>query len=113
MKTMLVVRVVDNGGMITGAYYREVRLPFIPTLGMKLKLSSSTPLWETADGRELDPPVREIVYNFDDDEMYCLFDVDCLLASKYWTRIANIQGSYELKQFSVHSPRAAFADGGV
>jgi hypothetical protein len=102
LKTVLLVRVLDKAGNTIGAYYRNVKLPFVPVLGIKLKLSSSVSLWETTQGEELDPPIKEIVYNFDDNTMYCLFEIDEFLVSKYWTQINNIRDNHELKQFKIH-----------
>lgn len=102
LKIMLVVRVLDDENRMIGAYYRGVKLPFIPTIGVKLSLSSSNSLWETLDGDVLDPPIKEIVYNLDDDETYCLFEINQFLLSKFWTRINNMNNSHELQQFKLH-----------
>jgi hypothetical protein len=101
MKIILLVCVLDDKRNIIGAYYRNVKLPFIPAIGIKLKLSSSVSLWETAGGSELDPPIKEIVFNFDDNAMYCLFEIDEFLTSRYWTQINNLSDNHELKQFII------------
>lgn len=103
MITSLIVCVRDAEGSVIGAYSRKLKLPFVPTIGMKLKQSSSISLWETTDGNELDPAIKEIVYNIDDNELYCLFEIDQFLKSKYWTRISNFDNNHEFKQLNLHT----------
>ena len=69
MKVTLVVKVIDADDQVIGAYYSMANLPFMPTIGMKFKQSSSIHLWKTIDGFELNPSVIEIVYNLDDKEV--------------------------------------------
>ncbi|MEL7654296.1 MAG: hypothetical protein AAGU75_00120 [Bacillota bacterium] len=101
MKVCFVVKVIKNN-ITVGAYAREVELPFIPTVGMKFKQGTSTWLWETKEGVEF-PSVKEVVYNFDQETAYCLFEVSGYLASSFWTKIDNLGDSLELYQFEVNS----------
>ena len=101
MQVDFVAKVVDDTDVI-GGYVLTLDLPFTPMLGMKLKGGTSTWLWETVDKNELDPEVKEIVYNLDDEKLYCLFEINNNLASARWTKISNLQSSYELSQFETH-----------
>ena len=101
MKVTLVVRVINENNELIAAYRQREKLSFIPACGMKFKLGSGSSLWKTADGGELAPPVKEVVYNIDDEELYCLFDIDRPLASPYWEKITNLEKSADLKQFEV------------
>ncbi|MEC0091792.1 hypothetical protein [Paenibacillus macquariensis] len=96
----LVVRVVDKQERIIGGYVKEMELPFVPTIGMKFKQGSSTWLWETENG-ELNPSVKEIVYNIDEEKLYCLFDIHESLKSSFWKEIPYdiLARSFELSQF--------------
>jgi hypothetical protein len=100
MRVCLVVRVVNSNNETIGGYAREVDLPFVPTVGMKFKQGISTRLWETENG-ELSPSVNEVVYNFDEETIYCLFEVNEFLKSAFWTEIKseNLHRSFELSQF--------------
>lgn len=93
MRVVLVVRVFDNAPT---AYTRELDLPFIPPVGMKLNGGTSTWLWETEKGR-LNPEVKEVVYNVDEEAVYCLFVVREHLVNTFWQEIP--LNSYELSQF--------------
>jgi hypothetical protein len=98
----LVVRVVNIAEIVIGGYVREIELPFVPTVGMKFKQGSSTWLWETKRG-ELNPAIKEVVYNIDEEKVYCLFEVNDFLESSFWNEIEkeNLDRSLELKQFEV------------
>ena len=105
MKICFVVKSIDKKqNYIKAAYEREVEIPFIPTLGMRINCGSSTWLWETRDGCELAPAIKDIVYNFDDGIIYCLFEIyDKLLCNSFWVDISkNIGHSFELSQFETH-----------
>ncbi|SHH52308.1 hypothetical protein SAMN02745823_00164 [Sporobacter termitidis DSM 10068] len=111
MNITFVVLVLNEEDKIVDAYCRREKLPFAPAIGMKLSVNSRMPLWQTADGMVLDPPIKEIVYNLDDDEVYCLFEVDKELASGYWSKIKNMDSNHELRQFKLHNEIAGRADG--
>lgn len=100
MKICLVVRVVSRDDETIGAYAREVELPFVPTVGMEFKQGSSTWLWETESG-QLHPTVKRVVYNFDEETVYCLFEITEYLKSSFWTEINSeiLNHNFELRQF--------------
>lgn len=106
MTVNFVTKVVDNQRNTTGGYVLRLDLPFAPASGMKLKGGISTWLWETADGNELDPKIQETVYNIDEEQLYCLFEVNGPLASSRWTKIENLQTSCEFQQFETHKPKS-------
>jgi hypothetical protein len=62
LEVKLIVRVV-NGKQVVGGYVRDLELPFVPTIGMKFEQGSSTWLWETVNGKELNPSVQEVIYD--------------------------------------------------
>ncbi|MEL3959343.1 hypothetical protein NST17_19505 [Caldifermentibacillus hisashii] len=103
MKIVFVVKTVDNKGeLVTGYVGQTLDMPFVPTVGMKFKMGISTWLWETDKG-ELDLPVKEIVYNLDDEIVYCLFEYEFErgkeLKHSFWKEVKNVYNSYELMQF--------------
>lgn len=102
MRVCLVVRIVDNGNTV-GGYFRGIDIPFVPTVGMKFKKENSTRLWETIGG-ELEPKIKEIVYNIDEEIIFCLFEINQFLTSTFWKEIKpeNLRNSLELGQFEIH-----------
>lgn len=98
MNVCLVVKVLDKNGDLVTAYARKVELPFVPAVGMKFKQGNSTWLWETENGVE-SPSVKEVMYNFDEETIYCLFEVSDKLVSSFWTEITHFNSSIELNQF--------------
>ena len=113
MKVTLVVCVLDDENRIIGAYRQREKLSFVPTVGMKLRVNSSSGLWKTTDGGFLDPTIKEIVYNMDDAELYCLFEVNQFLASSYWAKINDLNNNHELRQFSIQSVEASLCGAGA
>jgi len=103
MKVNLVVKVINTSDNTVGGYVLTLDLPFVPTVGMKFKQGSSTWLWETEHG-ELCPEIKEVVYNIDEEAIYCLFEVKQYLAASIWKEIPieNLSCSFELKQFETH-----------
>ena len=101
MKIVLVVKVISEG-RLSAAYARDIELPFVPTIGMKFKQGVSCWLWETQEDTEF-PPVKEIVYNLDEEIIYCLFEVHDKLKSSFWIEIKNLGSSIELSQFEINS----------
>lgn len=102
MKTTFVVRVIDEDKNTIGGYARGLDLPFVPTIGMRLNGGSSTWLWETTDGCELKPQIKEVVYDIDEEQTFCLFEIKKFLANSFWTKIKNLNNSLELSRFEVH-----------
>lgn len=104
MKTTFVVRVIDKDRNTIGGYVRELDLPFVPTIGMRLNGGTSTWLWETIDGKELRPQIKDIVYDIDEEEILCLFEIDKFLAHGFWIKIKeeNLNNSLELSRFELH-----------
>lgn len=103
MKICLVVKSFDKKSkQLVKAYARNLDLPFVPTVGMKFKHGLSTWLWETDNG-ELSPGVKEVVYNIDEETIYCLFEVNEILGASFWQEIKNIDNSFELMQFTTHN----------
>ncbi|MES2740772.1 MAG: hypothetical protein V4754_07445 [Pseudomonadota bacterium] len=84
-KVKLIVWVKSGSAFVRG-YFRELNLPFIPSLGMQFKKGTSTWLWETQNG-EIAPKVEAVVYDIDEDLFACLFIVDQELKSSFWTDI--------------------------
>lgn len=101
-----VAKVIDNGKNTLDGYVMKLDLPFAPAVGMKLKSSAGESLWETVDGNELNPQIKETVYNIDDGQLYCLFEINRALSGSRWTRIEDPQGSNELCQFEDRRPEA-------
>lgn len=104
MKVNLVVRVINKEHGTIGGYVKDIDLLFVPTVGMKFKQGSSTWLWETVNGNELNPAVKEVVYNIDEEGIYCLFEIKEFLAASFWNQIKdeNLHNSFELSQFETH-----------
>jgi hypothetical protein len=102
MNVCLVVKVLSQQEDLLKAYVSKLDSPFVPTVGMEFKISNSSAwLWETDNG-ELQPQVKKVVYNIDDETIYCLFEIDKYLNTSFWTEIKNVYNSYELMQFSIH-----------
>jgi len=103
MEVVLVVRVINTDKEIIGGYVFELDLPFVPTVGMKFKKGNSTWLWETKYG-ELSPGIEEVVYNIDEEKIYCLFEIKYFLVNSIWKEISqqSLNNSFELMQFSIH-----------
>lgn len=100
MKVCLVVRVIDENEYMLAGYTRSIELPFVPTLGLKFKQGSGTTMWDTELG-ELSPVIKEVVYNLDEETVYCLFEINESLQSSFWTEIPTdvLEDSFELNQF--------------
>jgi hypothetical protein len=85
-KITLLVRHLSDGHLI-GLYVRDdLKLPFVPTVGMQFKQGISTWLWETSRG-ELMPSVETVTYDFDEEAFVCLLTVGEALNSRFWTHI--------------------------
>ncbi|MGE8436833.1 MAG: hypothetical protein ACN6P2_09875 [Pseudomonas palmensis] len=89
-KVMLAVRVVQSGEVIRG-YYRDLELPFIPTVGMRFEQGTSTTIWETVSGQQLDHGVERVIYDLDEDQIVCLFTVNQPLAASFWQNAAEVE----------------------
>jgi hypothetical protein len=82
----LLVRHLSEGRLV-GLYVRDdLKLPFVPFVGMQLKQGASTWLWETKTG-ELMPKVESVTYDLDESIFVCLFTVEEPLNAAFWTRI--------------------------
>ncbi|MFK0033025.1 hypothetical protein [Pseudomonas monteilii] len=88
-KVMLAVRVIQRGEVIRG-YYRNLELPFVPAEGMRFEQGTSTTMWETVSGQQIDPQVERVVYDLDEDLIVCLFTVDQPLAASFWENAAEV-----------------------
>ncbi len=86
IKVKLVVRVVKDNEAV-GGYVKDVKLPFVPIIGMKFKKGISTTLWETIDNNELSPDVKHLIYDFDEECAVALFEVSEFLSSNFWTKL--------------------------
>ncbi len=89
-KVMLAVRVVQRGELIRG-YYRDLELPFVPTVGMRFEQGTSTTMWETVSGQQIDPEVERIIYDLDEGQIVCLFTVCQPLAGSFWQNAAEVE----------------------
>lgn len=82
----LLVREVSDGELVALYASDDLKLPFVPTVGMQFKQGASTWLWETNTG-ELMPQVEAVTYDLDEDLFVCVFTVGQFLKSSFWTRI--------------------------
>jgi len=98
-RVKLVVRLLE-GGTTVGGYARRVELPFVPSIGMRFEQGVSTRLWETADGDELSPAVEELLYDFDEEEIVCLFTIAKRLASSFWTSLKYDPQEFQSKELN-------------
>ncbi|MBS6036499.1 MULTISPECIES: hypothetical protein [Pseudomonas] len=89
-KVMLAVRVIQCDEVIRG-YYRPLELPFVPTEGMRFEQGTSTTMWETVSGQQIDPQVERVVYDLDEKQIVCLFTVDQPLAASFWQNAAEVE----------------------
>ena len=78
----LVVR-LGKGKRVSRGYFRDIQLPFIPTIGMKFVQGLGCTLWETRNG-EINPSVEQVIYDIDEEAIICLFTVDDELTSTFW-----------------------------
>jgi len=81
----LVVREVCDG-KIVAFYVRDIKLSFVPTIGMQFRQGTSCWLWET-DSSELMPKVEAVTYDLDEEVFSCLFTVTAPLKSSFWTKM--------------------------
>ena len=102
MKTIFVVRVIDKEKKTIGGYAQELDLPFVPTVGMRL-CGGSGILWKTKDDSYINPRIEDIVYDIDEEAVFCLFEIDKLLAHAFWKEIKreNLHCSWELSRFEL------------
>lgn len=103
-RVLLAVRVVTNGETTAG-YYRELELPFVPTIGMRFEQGISTTIWETTHGKgELDPAVERVIYDLDEQQFICLFTVKNRLDATFWQDIEdpNPDGSSHVMRYFRH-----------
>jgi hypothetical protein len=85
-KVTLLVRHLSEG-QLGGLYVRDdLKLPFVPTVGMQFKQGTSTWLWETSKG-ELMPSVETVTYDLDEEAFVCLLTVSEPLKASFWTEI--------------------------
>lgn len=89
-RVMLAVRVVQHGKVIRG-YYRDLELQFVPTEGMRFEQGTSTTMWETISGQQIDPQVERVVYNLDEGQIVCLFTVSQPLAASFWQSATEVE----------------------
>lgn len=81
------------------AYMKELALPFVPMVGMRLQKGFDASIWEADNGKILHPSVKEIVYNIDDFSIYCLFEVKHPLVSDFWERLEEPANNHFVQQF--------------
>lgn len=82
----LLVRQMVKGEVVALYVSEDLKLPFVPTVGMQFKQGASTWLWETDNG-ELMPQVETVTYDFDEDTFVCLFTVEKSLNASFWKKI--------------------------
>ncbi|ALS22198.1 hypothetical protein [Paenibacillus naphthalenovorans] len=102
-KVCFVVNVLDDMGDVMKGYLKVLELPFVPTVGMKFKQGISAWMWETELG-EVDPPIKEVVYNLDEEMFFCLFHIYGLsLRSSFWKEynLEQIDRSFEFSQIKL------------
>lgn len=86
-KVKLVVRYLFQD-VLAALYVHQLELPFVPQIGMKFEQGMSTWLWETTNGEKLNPPVDDVIYDIDEEELICLFTVEERLASAFWEELS-------------------------
>ncbi|HBO1147380.1 hypothetical protein AN280_06175 [Pseudomonas aeruginosa] len=82
-KVLLAVRVVQKGELV-GYSSHQLTLPFVPFPGLHLEQGTSCKLWETMTGSELDPVVERVIYDLDEEQFVCLFNIDTPLRASFW-----------------------------
>ncbi|MBC3464989.1 hypothetical protein [Pseudomonas sp. RW10S2] len=82
-KVLLAVRVVQKGELV-GYCSHQLDLPFVPFPGLHLEQGTSCKLWETMTGSELEPAVERVIYDLDEEQFVCLFNVDIPLRASFW-----------------------------
>lgn len=89
---LLLVRYV-NEDRVAGLYVRNLRLSFMPTVGMQFLRSGVSSMWVTNGRGEVTPPkVESVIYDFDEGDDYkggdgltvCTFTVYEELTSTFW-----------------------------
>lgn len=86
IKTKLIVRVMKDGE-VEGGYVKDVELPFVPTVGMMFRHGISCGMWETKSEGELNPPVKHVIFDFDEECIVALFEIEDFLVSTFWTEL--------------------------
>jgi len=89
---LLLVRYV-NEDRLEGLYVRNLRLSFIPTVGMQFLRSGVNSMWIAGGRHEVTPPkVESVIYDFDEGDdhkggdglIVCIFTVEEELTSTFW-----------------------------
>ncbi|ETK13981.1 MULTISPECIES: hypothetical protein [Pseudomonas] len=83
-KVLLAVRAIQKGDVF-GYYSHQLTLPFAPFPGLRFEQGTSCTLWKTMTGSELAPSVEQVIYDLDEEQFVCLFDVDIPLKASFWT----------------------------
>lgn len=83
-KVLLAVRIIQKGELV-GYCSHQLALPFVPFPGLHLEQGTSCKMWETMTGSELAPPVERVIYDLDEEQFVCLFNVDIPLKASFWT----------------------------
>lgn len=82
-KVLLAVRVVQKGELV-GYCSHQLNLPFAPFPGLRFEQGTSCKLWETMTGSELAPAVERVIYDLDEEQFVCIFNVDIPLRASFW-----------------------------
>jgi hypothetical protein len=82
-KVLLAVRVVQKGELV-GYLSHQLILPFAPFPGLHFEQGTSCTLWETMTGSELAPAVERVIYDLDEGQFVCLFNVNIPLRASFW-----------------------------
>lgn len=70
--------------MATDSFQRICWIGFAPFPGLHLEQGTSCKLWESMTGLELDPAVERVIYDLDEEQFVCLFNVDIPLRASFW-----------------------------
>lgn len=107
-KVLLAVRVVQKGELL-GYCSHQLTLPFTPFPGLRFEQGTSCKLWETMTGSELNPEIEHVMYDLDEEQFVCLFNVGIPLRASFWyDDVEPRQGSVSaLAQYFRHMPITA------
>ncbi|HBF49918.1 MAG TPA: hypothetical protein DDX04_05575 [Massilia sp.] len=88
---LLLVRYI-NEFRLEALYARELRLSFVPTIGMQFLRSGTNSMWTSENGEVVPPLVESVIYDFDEGDdhkggeglIVCSFTVTQPLTSSFW-----------------------------
>lgn len=90
---LLLVRYVTEF-RIEKLYARELRLSFVPTIGMQFLRNGTNSMWTSEAGNVVPPLIESVIYDFDEGDdhkggeglIVCSFTVMQPLTSSFWDK---------------------------